>query len=135
MNTTEFDRWFQLAGRAFPELFSWVNNLPESDQTLTIWRQTLENTKFGYAKAAVDAMIRGELDKPKFGWSDMPTIVRQFGQKISKTWTAQKETERRRADRERDRWINDGTDETCIEMFERIEREKYDGPPKWKGVG
>jgi hypothetical protein len=134
MTPTEFREWYNHAIGSFPNLADWFAKAPDGNATYAAWQKVLEHSTLHGAKAGIDAMLAGRIERPK-AWSDMPTAVRRYSSTQVADKAAWEAAEKRRADRDRDRWINDGTDETCIEMFERIERDKHGGPPKWKGVG
>jgi len=131
MTEAEFRQWYHHAANAYPTIIDWMARSPEADATYALWHQTLHDCQLDHAKRAIDAMFAGTLPRPEYGWSDMPKIVRQFCRGIVDQQLKDKQTQARREERNRDRWRPDDPADTCVAIFERLEREKWGGPPEW----
>ena len=87
MKATEFREWFTYATKHFPEMAGWVNRHKEHDihaeDIYASWEKALDRTKFSHAKVAIDAMLRGDIAKPEYGWSDMPKLVNQYSRDLA----------------------------------------------------
>lgn len=74
MTPQEYDRWFRHFLQAYPE----AARRFEDVETVQPWENALSDTSLSHAIEAVDAMVRGDLDRPEYGWADLPKIVRQY---------------------------------------------------------
>lgn len=75
MNNIEYGRWFAELLRAYPEVAKRFN---EGSADAEPWEKALADTPLQHALAAIDAMVKGDIAKPEYGWSDLPKIVRLF---------------------------------------------------------
>lgn len=64
MAPDEFDRWIKAHTGAFPGLWRWLEETPE---TLDAWRECLHDVDFEDARLATRQMNRGEYESPPFG--------------------------------------------------------------------
>ena len=100
MNTPEeYSEFVVFAQAAFPDVAKLFSAAPQLTAARKAqWESTLKNISFQDATEALNAMIDGEVDRPKFGVNDMaqlPTyIVRAVRLKHKNAWhTAGDETQ------------------------------------------
>lgn len=81
MTKEQFAQWFAYHSAAFTGIAAWLEKVtkgPESPpriQVLRAWLRTLEDCDLAEAKAATDAMARGEIEEPK-GFDRHPAAIR-----------------------------------------------------------
>ena len=85
MLRSEFELWLDHHMATYPSLKTW---LAGNTGTAARWARALEDVSLTEAKLATDAMMSGDLEKPR-GWSDHPPVIRK--------WARQRETVLKRA--------------------------------------
>lgn len=77
MTSREYVEWFDHAKAAFPSLHRLFDGGSEAKRRSQQWFAAFEKIKLAHAKAAIDAMVRGECKTPSWDWSQLPAAVVQ----------------------------------------------------------
>jgi hypothetical protein len=77
MTSVEYVQWWEYAASAFPAIHRLFDHSNEAKQRSQQWLAVLASVKLVHAKAAVDAMLRGETKAPTYDWSLLPGLVVQ----------------------------------------------------------
>lgn len=75
MNQSEYLEWTKYALAAFPTVHRVLDNSAEARERSKQWLAALGGVKMVHAKAAIDAMLRGDTEPPKFDWAQLPAFV------------------------------------------------------------
>lgn len=65
MESNDFDRWYAEHVAAFPDLQRWLSELPNSQDALRVWRETLADVRLEDAWEITRRMSRGDVEPPK----------------------------------------------------------------------
>lgn len=80
MTDQEFKTWLRHATAAYPEIANQFKG--DGDQALertAIWQTALAKIDPRVATEAINSMVVGTVERPKFGWSDLPKFVIEYG--------------------------------------------------------
>lgn len=78
MNSNEFYEFWKHATAAFPAVHRLFDNSAAAKERSKIWQAALAKVSLVHANEAVDAMVRGEAEVPRFEWSEFPKFVYRY---------------------------------------------------------
>lgn len=78
MNHAEYLEWTKHTLAAFPAVHRVLDHSAESRERSKQWLAALASVKLVHAKAAIDAMLRGDFEPPKYDWGQLPAFVRRY---------------------------------------------------------
>lgn len=78
MNSSEYLTWTKHAVGAFPAIHRVLDGSGEGRQRSRQWLAALATVKLQHATNAIDAMLRGDIDTPKYDWAELPAYVIRY---------------------------------------------------------
>ena len=78
MTEQEFTTWLRHATAAYPEIGNQFKGDQATERAI-IWASALSKVSLDVATEAINSMVVGTVEHPKFGWSDLPKFVLEYG--------------------------------------------------------
>lgn len=96
MTPREFAEFLVDAQIAFPTLGEFIASSPNPDATTDAWTNALSDCSVSDCRAAIDAMLRGDIEQPRYKWDGLPGIIRGFAKRRESDRTVPPEPEWKR---------------------------------------
>lgn len=78
MDKREYETWVKHALATFPAIHRVLDGTPEARERSKRWLSALDGIKLVHALSAIDAMLKGEIESPRYDWSELPAYVIRY---------------------------------------------------------